>query len=112
METTNIQQELEKLKRLLHDLTPGGSEFYNDPEYCAKWIRENREENHYALAGQIKKLKQELETGANQYAKAVADNGVLLEALKVAHKSIIGNDMFLSQPEWEQIEAAIKQVTQ
>lgn len=49
--------ENEKLKRLLHDLTPGGSEFYNDPEYCAKWIRENREANHYTLAGIVKELK-------------------------------------------------------
>ena len=50
--------ENEKIKRLLHDLTPGGSEFYNDPEYCAKWIRENREQNHYILSGMVRDLKQ------------------------------------------------------
>lgn len=54
------QKEVEELKRLLHDLTPGGSEFYNDPKYCAKWIRKSREENHYALVGQIKGLKNQL----------------------------------------------------
>lgn len=37
-----LQKENEKIKRLLHDLTPGGSEFYNDSEYCAKYIRESR----------------------------------------------------------------------
>lgn len=55
--TSSTVKELEKVKKILHELTPGGSEFYNDPEYCAKWVRENREENHYALANQIKELK-------------------------------------------------------
>lgn len=57
----SLHAENEKVKRLLHDLTPGGSEFYNDPEYCAKWIRESREENHYSLARQIKEAKAENE---------------------------------------------------
>lgn len=69
-EYDNLKAENEKVKRLLHDLTPGGSEFYNDPEYCAKWIRENRQENHYTLAGIIKETK--------------AEN----EALKVANKEL------------------------
>jgi len=38
-----LYRENQQLKRLLHDLTPGGSEFYNDPEYCAKWVKEERE---------------------------------------------------------------------
>ncbi len=54
-----LQDENDKLKRLLHDLTPGGSEFYNDPEYCAQWIRENRQQHHYSLAQQIVNLKDE-----------------------------------------------------
>ena len=58
-ERQSLLDENEKVKRLLHDLTPGGSEFYNDPEYCTKWVRENREENHYSLAKIIKELKDE-----------------------------------------------------
>lgn len=60
-----LELENEKLRRLLHDLTPGGSEFYNDPEYCTKWIRENREKSHYHLVAQIKKLKIDLNNYKN-----------------------------------------------
>ena len=28
------------VKRMLHDLTPGGSEFYNDPGRCIGWIKQ------------------------------------------------------------------------
>ena len=87
---SELLKENEQLKRLLHDLTPGGSEFYNDPEYCAKWIRESRQENHYQLGGIIKEtkkeneqLKEQLETGANQYAKYVMRNEELKEQVKV-----------------------------
>lgn len=58
--SSELRKENEEVKRLLHDLTPGGSEFYNDPKYCAEWIRKSREENHYALVGQIKGLKNQL----------------------------------------------------
>lgn len=60
-EVKKLKSENEKVKRLLHDLTPGGSEFYNDPEYCAKWIRESREQNHDALSNVIKETKAENE---------------------------------------------------
>lgn len=60
-EYDQLKAENEKVKRLLHDLTPGGSEFYNDPEYCAKWIREEREECAALQRGTIKELKAELE---------------------------------------------------
>lgn len=60
-EHDSLKAENEKVKRLLHDLTPGGSEFYNDPEYCEKWIRESREQNHDALSNVIKETKAENE---------------------------------------------------
>lgn len=41
-ENTSLKARIEEINRLFHDLTSGGSEFANDPEYCAKWIRENR----------------------------------------------------------------------
>lgn len=75
----DLAKENAELKRLLHDLTPGGSEFYNDPERCAKWIRESRQEAHFSMAAIIKeekeknaKLEEQLNTGANQYAFAEA----------------------------------------
>ncbi len=58
-ERQRLIEENEKVKRLLHDLTPGGSEFYNDPEYCAKWVSENRTENHYILTNMVKEQKAE-----------------------------------------------------
>lgn len=57
----DLVKENEKLKRLLHDLTPGGSEFYNDPEYCAKWIREERLSTKQELTKRISENKKEIE---------------------------------------------------
>jgi hypothetical protein len=39
-DNTLLLEQNSKLKRLLEGLTPGGSEFFNDPEYCAKWVKE------------------------------------------------------------------------
>ncbi|MES2287356.1 MAG: hypothetical protein V4547_16810 [Bacteroidota bacterium] len=54
--------EVAKLKRLLHDLTPGGSEFYNNPEYCAKWIRESRQQEATSLKVMLKVEKEKNQT--------------------------------------------------
>jgi hypothetical protein len=35
--------ELERVNKLLHDITPGGSEFYNDPDRCIENIKEQIE---------------------------------------------------------------------
>ncbi len=35
------QEAREQAEKLLHDLTPMGSEFANNPERCAEWIREH-----------------------------------------------------------------------
>lgn len=82
------REENEKVKRLLHDLTPGGSEFYNDPAYCAKWIRESREENHYTLSNIIKNtkaeneaLKLELDNTNRGWAATLVANRELLERI-------------------------------
>jgi len=56
-----LVEENRRLKKLLHDLTPGGSEFANDPEYCAKWIAENRTEHHYQMANQIRARNERIE---------------------------------------------------
>lgn len=69
-----LQNENENIKKLLHDLTPGGSEFYNDAEYCAKWIKENRQNSEQALKEVIKELR-----GKN--GELMGKNKQLLEAL-------------------------------
>lgn len=74
IEYPKLEAENIKLKRLLHDLTPGGSEFYNDPEYCAKWIKETRQAAYYTSVNTIKSLKSELQ-------KANADKEELLGSL-------------------------------
>jgi len=106
-EYSRLKDENEKIKRLLHDLTPGGSEFYNDPEYCAKWIRDNRTENHYSLAKIIAELKGENAqlaiklNGAESRVKALQDfiNEVRPEA---ATKMEIANSTKYQWPELEQ----------
>jgi hypothetical protein len=35
-----------RYKRALEGLTPGGSEFVNDPEFCAAYVRKQRESQH------------------------------------------------------------------
>jgi hypothetical protein len=47
-----------RYKRALEGLTPGGSEFVNDPEYCAQWIRERREYQHETIIRQQRAIKE------------------------------------------------------
>ena len=79
-----LKTDNEKLKILLHDLTPGGSEFVNDPEYCAKWIKDDRENTISLLKNAIIKLKADNEAirEANrelishlEYIERIIDNG-------------------------------------
>lgn len=63
----DIQAELEaarKWKIELCNLTPGGSEFADDPAYCAEWVRKVRENQHDIILNkcrEAKSLKAELE---------------------------------------------------
>lgn len=91
----SLKDENEKVKRLLHDLTPGGSEFYNDPERCYKTILEMRQSERNGFHKAMQKMK--------------ADVKPLSDALRIAYKAIIQNDAFLSQKEWKQIEEALNQ---
>ena len=36
-------------KLQLCNLTPGGSEFADDPAYCAEWVRKSRENQHNVI---------------------------------------------------------------
>ena len=62
-----LSAELEaarKWKIELCNLTPGGSEFADDPAYCAEWVRKVRENQHDIILNkcrEAKSLKAELE---------------------------------------------------
>lgn len=71
-----LAKENIRLKRLLHDLTPQGSEFYNDPEYCAKWIKESRFETQKILTkmvGAAKEKSEALEESLRESIKEAED---------------------------------------
>jgi hypothetical protein len=53
--------ELERVNKLLHDITPGGSEFYNDPDRCIENIKEQIEVSRRIAKQTIRnsRLKQE-----------------------------------------------------
>lgn len=90
VEYPKLQAEIQRLKRLLHDLTPGGSEFYDDLEYCAKWIRENREENHYSLVKQIAAIKEKNKqlVDALQDIKNMETSGSRWDVLKIVTEAL------------------------
>lgn len=75
VEYPKLEAENQKLKRLLHDLTPGGSEFYNDPEYCAKWVKEDRFNDRVGL-------KQVIMNKNKENTLLLQRNKELLEALE------------------------------
>lgn len=47
-----------RYKRALEGLTPGGSEFVNDPEYCAQYVRNQRTHQHETIIRQQLKIKE------------------------------------------------------
>lgn len=47
-----------RYKMALEGLAPGGSEFVNDPEHCAKWLRESRASQHATIIRQQLKIKE------------------------------------------------------
>lgn len=96
-----LLEENKSLKKMLHDLTPGGSEFYNDPQKCFDWIKESRESAHYAAAEAIKATKGENETLKGQVKQ-------LREALSVAQEACLSQNVFLSIYEWDRMKKALE----
>lgn len=66
-----IETENLKLKKLLEDLTPRGSEFVNDPQYCFDFVKKELR----SIPAQILPFKQRAD-------KLKEVNDSLLEALK------------------------------
>lgn len=70
----------ERYEKAITSLTPGGSEFVNDPEYCAKHVKEFQASQHRLICELViekKKLKEEnallieaLESIVNSYEKS------------------------------------------
>jgi len=67
-----LQAENEQLKKLLESLTPGGSEFYNDPERCAAFIREQLAAPPKIIAG-LKKQVEVLRDGLKYALEVIKD---------------------------------------
>ncbi len=85
-ENKALIDRVEKVNRLLHDLTPMGSQFVNKPEYCAKWIRENRLQEKQSLTKIIADLKKE-----NERLKEALS--YLLSSYRADFKNITGADL-------------------
>jgi hypothetical protein len=69
----SLLAEIERRDRALQSLTPGGSEYVNDPERCVSFVRE-RHESQFAL---LKKFKLERDEQSARAEKAEAENDKL-----------------------------------
>jgi len=70
-ENERLEGVNKRLNFLLEDLTPGGSEFVNEPEYCAQWVKE-----------QIAGIPSIIRPFKKENAKLKADNDALVSALR------------------------------
>lgn len=52
-----LKEKLEKVQRVLHDLTPGGSEYYHNAEACYNYIRKRFEAGSEAVKTQARRAK-------------------------------------------------------
>ncbi len=71
---TACEDEVKKLKRLLEDLTPGGSEFYDDPQACFDFVKEHVHSFPKMLLQERRRRDAEIEKlkTAASYAEKVA----------------------------------------
>jgi len=76
--------ELIKAQKLLESLTPGGSEFVNDPEYCVRYVKEFEVDQHKKIMSLIGE-KNELVYQNNQLRKILQDAKEVLLQLDHRH---------------------------
>ena len=57
-EYDKLKADNEALNKLLCGLTPGGSEFVNDPEYCVKYVKKFEDSQHELIMSLIVENKQ------------------------------------------------------
>lgn len=100
-------QENEKLNKLIESLTPGGSEFVGEPEYCIKYV------NEYQGSQQefIKELILDKEKLVEQKKKLIKESYELLEALKELYDFNL-NDIGYLDIALNHAESAIKKATE
>lgn len=72
-----VEQERDQWKKALHSLTPGGSEFANDPSACVEWIRKARSSQHNTILA-FKGERDQLRDG---YRRVENDKYQLLRAI-------------------------------
>lgn len=70
------EQERDQWQKSLHSLTPGGSEFANDPSACVEWIRKTRSGQHNTILAlkrerdQLRARVERLESALRHIAEA------------------------------------------
>ena len=74
-----------KSQKLLESLTPGGSEFENDPEYCVKYIKDFQTSQHKQIVELVLE-KRELSEGKRELLE------VLNEIIAISDRSHIAWD--------------------
>lgn len=94
----------QELIKSLESLTPGGSEFSNDPDRCIAWVKDRLE----TVAKQVRKRQQ-----------AEADNAALVEAIKNIYPMVAGHAIQLRRSgeekamiPWNDISHKLYQVTE
>ena len=100
-EYDKLKADNEALNKLLCGLTPGGSEFVNDPEYCAKYMKEFGRSQHEFIISLIVEKKQLIDQKAE-----------LLGALKELN-NYWGSGNFSRDPDlWNRIKETIQKADQ
>ncbi len=54
---TNLEAQLKEQEMLFQSLTPGGSEFVNNPKRCVDWIRDQVDSQHRLLMRALHRKK-------------------------------------------------------
>lgn len=80
-----LEREKERWRRAIEGLTPSGSEFYNDPEYCAEYIRKRTQypKMIIELREQVARLERERDAARSEVLDALyveLDKSLLLIA--------------------------------
>lgn len=80
-----LYARLASAKRLLLDLTPGGSEFHGSPERCAQWAQDR-----ISFTGKLAAERNRLRTAADALAVGVDELLEMLEDDELTPESMLG----------------------
>ena len=105
-ERSKMQAEIRRLGKLLHDLTPTGSEFVGQPDKCASWIRQHIADlTDAAVSGKGE---------ANQLREQVAAQQAKIEQLQeqAGHLRRVSNPRTMPASAWENPEQVMARMAQ